>query len=228
MHIFIQLTTESSNNFRETTTTTFKVIVLGHSGVGKTAIIDQLCNLSAMVGKQQIGITSLFVSCFAVDGKQTILQLWDMPGDERYYATNQPFWRRADGIIFVFDMNSMSDFNKLNKQFVKFGKFLKQSKTPWLDTVNLLLGNKSDLAEIEATSTMKLAVPKSSAESFAKSVEASYFAVSAKSGQNLQPAIEDMIRRLRAAHQAKLIMSVNGLNPSQMNEAPGCLSCCSM
>ncbi|KAF5404374.1 hypothetical protein PHET_01990 [Paragonimus heterotremus] len=222
------LTTKRSSGSKETSTTAFKVIVLGHSGVGKTAIINQLCSLSRLTGKQQIGIISLFNNCFTVDGQQTTLQLWDMPGDERYYATNQPFWRRADGIIFVFDINSMSDFNKLNKQFVKFGRFLKQSKTPWLDTINLLLGNKNDLTETEANSLIKLAVPKSSAESFAKSLEASYFAVSAKSGQNLQPAMEDMIRRLRIAHQAKLNMSANEVKNNQTNEAPGCLSCCSM
>ncbi|KAF6771633.1 hypothetical protein AHF37_08809 [Paragonimus kellicotti] len=143
----------------------------------------------------------------------------------------RPISHSGDGRMasfLCFDINSMSDFNKLNKQFVKFGRFLKQSKTPWLDTVNLLLGNKSDLTETEVNSTVKLAVPKSSAESFAKSVEASYFAVSAKSGQNLQPAMEDMIRRLRVAHQAKLNMSVNEVKTNQTNEAPGCLSCCSM
>uniref|UniRef100_A0A8B9E488 Uncharacterized protein n=2 Tax=Anser TaxID=8842 RepID=A0A8B9E488_ANSCY len=45
-----------------------------------------------------------------VDGEQTTLQIWDTAGQERYRSIAQSYFRKAHGVLLLYDISSQSSF----------------------------------------------------------------------------------------------------------------------
>ena len=45
-----------------------------------------------------------------VDGQQVALQLWDTAGQERYRSITRQYFRKADGIVVVYDVTNEESF----------------------------------------------------------------------------------------------------------------------
>ncbi|CAL8235359.1 unnamed protein product [Boreogadus saida] len=88
----------------------FKVVFLGNSGVGKTSFIRHYCTghfsdtLSSTVGidYQMKNIT--------LGSINVVLQLWDTAGQERYRSITQQYYRKADGILSMYDITDGDSF----------------------------------------------------------------------------------------------------------------------
>ncbi|ETO12100.1 putative Ras-related protein [Reticulomyxa filosa] len=102
-----------------------KIIVLGDSGVGKTALLNSFAgNRLTKFTNQQLGV-------------------WDTAGQERHLSLGSAFFRGADACVLVFDCTNESSFRNIgawrNHFIHDFGSF--DPKTfPFL-----LCGNKCDL-----------------------------------------------------------------------------------
>ncbi|OHS98286.1 Ras-related protein Rab-4B [Tritrichomonas foetus] len=155
----------------------FKFIVIGSSGVGKTAILKRLVD-DVFTGESQstIGVEFLATSV-NVDGKQVKLQIWDTAGQERFRSIAKAYFRSAVGVMLVFDLTERKSFEDLNN---------------WLGDVHTLcdpnavitlIGNKSDLHDSRAISGAE-------AESFAHLHQLYYLETSAKGGDNVQEAFQ--------------------------------------
>ncbi|XP_076157644.1 EF-hand calcium-binding domain-containing protein 4A [Alosa pseudoharengus] len=162
----------------------FKVVFLGNSGVGKSSFIHHYCqgnfpnNLSSTVG------IDFQVRSVQLESSSIALQLWDTAGQERFHSITQQYYRKADGILAVYDITSAPSLRSL---------------TGWLDQVQervaegavlMLLGNKSDMAERE--------VPQIEGQKVAERYQAEFFECSAKSGHNV---VESMTRLARLLAQ---------------------------
>ncbi|XP_076588579.1 ras-related protein Rab-43-like [Chaetodon auriga] len=88
----------------------FKVVFLGNSGVGKTCFIQHYCtgrfhsDMSTTVGIDfQMKTLTL--------GSTTItLQLWDTAGQERFRSITEQYYRKADGILAMYDLTHSASF----------------------------------------------------------------------------------------------------------------------
>ena len=117
------------------------ILVLGDSSVGKTSIINQYVE-----GKFEENFIStcgldLKEKKIIINDKQYQLLIMETSGQERYHSIAESYYKRADGIILVFDITNRNSFNSL--------------KNSWLKDVNshgyfpkIVVGNKKDLENI--------------------------------------------------------------------------------
>jgi small GTP-binding protein len=73
----------------------FKIVVVGASGVGKTAIVNQLVNKSFKAeGQPTIGVEFKSYSLTA-DDENVKLQIWDTAGQERFRSVSKGSFRSS-------------------------------------------------------------------------------------------------------------------------------------
>ena len=91
-----------------------KVIILGDSGVGKTALMNQYVNRKfSNQYKPTIGADFLTKVITSEDGRQVTLQIWDTAGLERFQSLGVAFYRGADACVLVYDVTSQNSFKTL-------------------------------------------------------------------------------------------------------------------
>lgn len=120
---------------------TFKFLLVGDGGVGKTSIVQRLCHDDfSEITEQTVGVEFLPYS-LNVDDNLIKLQIWDTAGQEQYKALGKTYYRNAVGVMLVFSLDQEDSFQHVNE---------------WLDEVRsacnpnaeiLLIGNKVDLVE---------------------------------------------------------------------------------
>eukprot|EP01098_Paradermamoeba_levis_P008882 TRINITY_DN3668_c0_g1_i2.p1 TRINITY_DN3668_c0_g1~~TRINITY_DN3668_c0_g1_i2.p1 ORF type:complete len:204 (-),score=47.16 TRINITY_DN3668_c0_g1_i2:190-801(-) len=122
-----------------------KVIMLGNSGVGKTALMDCYVNKKFVANyKATIGADFLTKE-IEVDDKFATLQVWDTAGQERYQSLGNSFYRGADSCVLVFDVTSAKSFEDLE---MWRDEFLTQAAIRDVDHFPfVVLGNKVDLPD---------------------------------------------------------------------------------
>ncbi|XP_035251183.1 EF-hand calcium-binding domain-containing protein 4A [Anguilla anguilla] len=165
----------------------FKVVFLGNSGVGKTAFIHRYCSghfpnhLNTTVG------IDFQVRSVMLDSTPIALQLWDTAGQERFRSITQQYFRKADGILAMYDITKYFSFTAVRE---------------WLDslkgrvsegTVLLLIGNKADIAE-----GSEREVTAREGRRLAEEYQAVFYECSAKTGHNVEEPMTHLARLLAA------------------------------
>ena len=105
----------------------------------------------------------------------------DTAGQEKFHAISINYLKAANGVILVFDVTKQETFDALEGWL----NDLKQNNK--FDVKKVLIGNKTDLVE-------KREVKKEDAEAFAESIECNYYEGSAKTGQNINEALDEIAR----------------------------------
>lgn len=94
---------------------THKVILVGDSAVGKTAIINRYIYGSVSAEHQPtVGID--FFAKSIKDGNKTVrMQIWDTAGQEKFHSLIPSYIRNSTVAIFVYDITSRQSFDDLEK-----------------------------------------------------------------------------------------------------------------
>uniref|UniRef100_A0A915J7T2 Ras and EF-hand domain-containing protein n=1 Tax=Romanomermis culicivorax TaxID=13658 RepID=A0A915J7T2_ROMCU len=88
----------------------FKVVCVGDSGVGKTCFLHRFChNKFRQTFSATIGV-DFQVKSLNIDGRIIALQLWDTAGQERFRSITKQYFRKADGVLLVYDVTSELSF----------------------------------------------------------------------------------------------------------------------
>ncbi|KAL2295476.1 hypothetical protein Nmel_017889 [Mimus melanotis] len=163
----------------------YNVLFVGDSHVGKTSFLYRLHadtfnpHLTATVG------LDYQIKNLVVDNKRFALRLWDSAGQERYRSMTKQFFRRADGVVLMYDITSECSFCDVRY---------------WLGCIQeaaedgvavLLLGNKSDCAA-------QRQVPTKEGECLAKEHQLMFYECSAASGHNVFESMVSFIRLLKS------------------------------
>lgn len=92
----------------------FKLIILGASGVGKTCIVQRYCNdiFEGTAHKTTLGFDFLSKKT-EVNGKKVDLEVWDTAGQEQYRAVAKMYYRDVHGVILVYDITDKHSFERL-------------------------------------------------------------------------------------------------------------------
>ena len=163
----------------------FKVLVIGESGVGKTAIMQRYCNNS---------FDPVYISTIGVDfkpkitnvkGKKVKIQIWDTAGQERFRNITQQYYRGAQGVLIVYDVTNMSSFNKIKSWFVG----LKEKTIDTLPNI-FLVGNKTDLQRQSVVTQEKVN------ELLHELNETTHLTCSAKNGNGIDLIFEELINKM--------------------------------
>ncbi|XP_072016632.1 LOW QUALITY PROTEIN: EF-hand calcium-binding domain-containing protein 4B-like [Amphiura filiformis] len=165
----------------------FKVVFVGDSGVGKTSFIHRFCtdsfqgNFSATIG------VDFQVKSMSVNDQLVALQLWDTAGQERFRSITRHYFRKADGVIVMYDVTSEQSFVNVRNWMSSVEEATEEN------VVRLIIGNKKDLVQEDPTSrVIKEEVGKSLAETY----NSLFIETSAKSGENVKQAFIDMAKLL--------------------------------
>ncbi|CAK5279874.1 unnamed protein product [Mycena citricolor] len=129
---------------------TFKVVVIGASGVGKTSLRGQYISARfsssyrATIGADFITKT---LPPMTPDGEPITLQIWDTAGQERFSSLAAAFFRGADAAILMYDVTTPDTLYALSKWWAEF-----RDKAPVADEdlrgfCVAVVGNKTDLLD---------------------------------------------------------------------------------
>ncbi|KAI5100161.1 EF-hand calcium-binding domain-containing protein 4A isoform X2, partial [Silurus meridionalis] len=159
----------------------FKVVFLGSSGVGKSSFIHQYCKghfpnkMSTTVG------VDFQVRSLILDSTQISLQLWDTAGQERFHSITTQYYRKADGILVMYDITQASSL-------VAVRDWLEQVQKNMADgACVMLLGNKMDMEDDGGGQVTTMQGKK-----MAQDYQVEFFECSAKSGYNIQEAMRHL------------------------------------
>ena len=146
----------------------FKVVLVGESGVGKTSIITQFIDQTFQEDQQSTtGGTFSTKSVVCDGGKVLKFEIWDTAGQERYRALTKMFYKDANAAVLVYDITRRDSFEELQTYWAEQ---IKESSPP--NIILAIAANKSDLYQQEA-------VDEGKAREFADSLGAIYASTTA-------------------------------------------------
>lgn len=160
----------------------FKVLIIGNSGVGKTALLlrytDGVFNPEFHT---TIGV-DFKISTVDIDGKLVKMQLWDTAGQDRFRNIVASYYRGAHGVIMVYDVTDTESFTSIRAWHDETKVHL-QANVP-----KLLVGNKVDEAGRTVTSD--------EGQQLAEQLGMEWMETSAKSEFHVKEAFEALARTI--------------------------------
>ncbi|XP_019616004.1 PREDICTED: ras and EF-hand domain-containing protein-like [Branchiostoma belcheri] len=190
----------------------FKVVFVGDSGVGKSTFIYRVCHDDYKATfSSTIGVDFHLKTVVAKNQKIT-MQLWDTAGQERFRSITKSYFRKADGVIIMYDVSAEPTFTSVRSWMESIQEGTSD------DTVLMLVGNKVDLLLDNDLSGVKSHVAKRLAQEY----DALFFESSAKTGVNITEAILHMAGKLCEKEDQQMEKALN------LEEAVREKRCCKM
>ena len=196
----------------------YKVILLGDSGVGKTSIISRYFqNNFNETHIATIGVDFRYKS-INIDGTVVRLQVWDTAGQERFRAISRNYYRDVDAIIVVYSVTDINTFQGVRTWLSEIdSNSAKDSRTngePQL--VKYLVGNKADMTD-------KKCVEEARGLNEANTYGTKFMETSAKNGYNIEELFVNVARDLKESIPRTPAGPDNvDLNPESSKKKKGC------
>ncbi|XP_075756704.1 EF-hand calcium-binding domain-containing protein 4B isoform X2 [Pelodiscus sinensis] len=162
----------------------FKIIFVGNSSVGKTSFLQRFCEDHFSAGTSATVGIDYCVKTVPMDNSQVALQLWDTAGQERYRSITKQFFRKADGVIVMYDITAKDTFTAVKQWLVSIEEATGENIPV------LLLGNKTD-------NEKEREVPYGLGEHLAKEYSLIFYECSACSGHNTREPVLHLARILK-------------------------------
>ncbi len=122
-----------------------KVILLGDSMVGKSSVMNRLCNQTF---DESIGPT-IYIQYYnyliKVNDYIIRMQIWDTAGQEKYNSIINKYYANTDFAIYVYSIDNLESFHRIKDWMLYCQE--KNEKTENNEMKNILLGNKKDLGD---------------------------------------------------------------------------------
>ena len=173
------------------------IIILGSSKVGKTSIIHRYFkNEYNDENISTIGIDHN--NRFFKFGENKIkIDYIDTAGQEVFRAIAANYLKKADGVILVFDVTQKETFQLVDRWIEE----LEQNNN--INNIGkILLGNKIDLVD-------KRVINKEEGHNLAKTINCKYMEVSAKTGENITEALDEIAKLTYEKYKSSSRANVN-------------------
>ncbi|GFS09771.1 Ras and EF-hand domain-containing protein [Elysia marginata] len=122
-----------------------------------------------------------------VDGNNTVMELWDTAGQERFRAMTRTYFRRADGVLLLYDVTYERSFLNV-REWVNAIEEGAVKKLPIM-----LVGNKTDLRD-DMEKQGRRVVRYEDGLRLSKEIDALFIETSAKDGSNITEAVIELTR----------------------------------
>ena len=116
-----------------------KIVVVGHTGTGKTQMLNSYCNDIFSENYEQTIGSDFFTFTGKFGQKKVQLQFWDLCGDSNYVEVRNEFYKDVQLCLIVTDVTNQQSFDGIDMWLREVSK----NGGEKLPTV--IVGNKSDL-----------------------------------------------------------------------------------
>ena len=169
----------------------FKIILLGDTGVGKSCLLGRYMDEKFLKYRPCTIFADYKIKSIIIDNLTSAqITIWDTCGQEKYRSLTRQFYKDAQGIILIFDVNNKKSFSNLN---IWLEEIKNNSKE---DASIVLCGNKIDLNRN---------VSFEEAYNFANNHNLIYCESSSKDGINVESAFEkvtiDIVDKINLKHK---------------------------
>ncbi|XP_056889674.1 ras and EF-hand domain-containing protein homolog [Takifugu flavidus] len=182
----------------------YRIVLAGDAAVGKSSFLLRLCKNEFKLNSSATLGVDFQMKTLIVDGQPVLLQLWDTAGQERFRSIAKSYFRRADGVLLLYDVTC-------EKSFLNVREWVDMVEEVCLEDIPIMLvGNKCDLRQDGVNS-----VPTSYGEKLAMTYNTLFCETSAKDGSNTLEAVLHLAREVTkqsALHDKDRCQSLPSLN----------------
>ncbi|XP_070686999.1 ras and EF-hand domain-containing protein [Pempheris klunzingeri] len=196
----------------------YRLVLAGDAGAGKSSFLLRL-TLNEFRGDIQTTLGVDFqIKRMLVDGEKTSLQIWDTAGQERFRSIARSYFRKAHGVLLLYDVTSESSFLNV-RAWVDQIQESTDEKIPMC-----VIGNKVDLREQLPQGGC---VSSLHGEKLAKAYGALFCETSAKEGTNVVEAVLHLAREVKKNVKLRR-QSESQVKLSQSNPKKTLNACCGL
>ncbi|XP_074617322.1 ras and EF-hand domain-containing protein homolog isoform X4 [Acropora palmata] len=168
----------------------YKLVLAGDAAVGKSSFILRLCrNKFHNALNSTLGV-DFQTKTLCVDGKTIAFQLWDTAGQERFRSIAKSYFRKADGVLLLYDVTCETSFLDVRDWVEAI-----EESTPTPIPI-MMCGNKIDLRQ-SFLDEGKTVITQESGEKLAKEYGALFLEISSKENTNITETCVELGRLLR-------------------------------
>lgn len=172
--------TPDRNNFHQT----YKLVVVGGGGVGKSALTIQFIR-SHFVADYDPTIEDSYTKQCVIDDIPARLDILDTAGQEEFSAMREQYMRSGEGFLLVFSVTDRISFEEVYKFHRQILRVKDRDEFPML-----MVGNKTDLDNQRTVANMD-------AQNVARQLKIPYIECSAKNKINVDQAFDELVRIVR-------------------------------
>ncbi|XP_051513180.1 ras and EF-hand domain-containing protein-like isoform X2 [Myxocyprinus asiaticus] len=166
----------------------YHLVLAGDAGSGKSSFLLRL-SLNEFRGDIQTTLGVDFqIKKMLVDGEKTNLQIWDTAGQERFRSIARSYFRKAHGVLLLYDVTSESSFLNVREWVEQIRESTDE------DIPVCVIGNKVDL---RAEKPEGRCVSAFHGEKLAMAYNALFCEASAKEGTNVVEAVLHLAREVK-------------------------------
>ena len=168
------------------------LMLLGDGQVGKTSLSLNLTkntfddSLLTTVGKES------YIYQANLHGHNVKMKIWDTAGQERFKSMSVGVIKMVDGLILVYSIANKETFKNLDTWMNSVKNIADLSSKPVI-----ILGNKCDLNENRE-------VTYEEGENYAKNLGYHFYETSAKTGENVKEAFDDIFEQLYKIYEEEI------------------------
>lgn len=163
---------------------TYKLVVVGGGGVGKSAITIQFIQ-SYFVTDYDPTIEDSYTKQCVIDDTPAKLDILDTAGQEEFSAMREQYMRSGEGFLLVFSVADHASFDEIYKFHRQILRVKDRDEFPML-----MVGNKADLDSQRIVSLEE-------AQQLARQLKIPYIECSAKIRMNVDQAFHELVRIVR-------------------------------
>ncbi|XP_045779507.1 ras-like protein 2 [Maniola jurtina] len=171
---------------------TYKLVVVGGGGVGKSAITIQFIQ-SYFVTDYDPTIEDSYTKQCVIDDIPAKLDILDTAGQEEFSAMREQYMRSGEGFLLVFSVADHASFEELFKFHKQILRVKDRDEFPML-----MVGNKADLEH-------QRLVTLDEAQALSRQLKVPYIECSAKARMNVDQAFHELVRLVRRFQEAERI-----------------------
>ncbi|KAF8767950.1 ras-related protein Rab-18-B-like [Argiope bruennichi] len=159
------------------------VVVLGEMGVGKSSLLVRFAKRIYNPHTPTTVVADVLQAKINIDKRLVDLILWDTAGQEQFRAIVRNYFRKADGVLLVYDVTRLASFTELPK-------WLSDLRNENDTAPVIIVGTKIDKAD----SKEKVSVER--VKEFANRHKLDFMEASSKSGENVDKIFEKLTRKM--------------------------------
>lgn len=135
----------------------YKLIVIGNSGVGKSNFILKILGKEFQSDSPTtIGVelfSKYYISTNISEGKKTEsivkINIWDTAGQERYKSVTSSYYKGARGVFVLYDLTKQDTFESVDEWIKDANLYCQQKPTI------MIIGTKCDLSNLKIIDELK-------------------------------------------------------------------------
>ncbi|KAJ8417526.1 hypothetical protein AAFF_G00223690 [Aldrovandia affinis] len=166
----------------------YRLVLAGDAGSGKSSFLLRLSLNDFRTNIQTTLGVDFQIKTMLVDGERTDLQIWDTAGQERFRSISRSYFRKAQGVLLLYDVTSVRSFFNVRDWMSQIQECTEEG------IPMCVIGNKADL---------RAGLPEGSCvstyhgERLAMMYNALFCETSAKDGSNIVEAVLHLAREVK-------------------------------